>query len=149
MKQTTLLGHRTVRGFTLIELMVVVAAVAILASVALPSYASYMQRSRVPAALFALSSFQVRMEMQFQDVGGYGNAGNTACAVTPPVANNFVVSCVPSADGQAFVADAKGTGPMDGYQYRIDQLGTRTTISHPNGVPSGNCWTVKGRICES
>jgi type IV pilus assembly protein PilE len=103
----------------------------------------------VPAALFALSTFQVRMELQFQDAGGYGDSGNRACALTPPAASNFVMSCVPSADGLGYVADATGSGPMAGFQYRIDQLGIRSTISHPNGVPSGNCWTVKGRTCES
>jgi prepilin-type N-terminal cleavage/methylation domain-containing protein len=148
MKQTTSIGRRAEHGFTLIELMTVVVVVAILASIALPAYAAYVQRSRVPPALFALSSFQVRMEMQFQDTGSYGA---TACTLTPPSAENFNVSCVPNADGlgQAYVATATGFGPMTGYKYRIDQSGIRSTINHPKGVPSGNCWTMKGRICES
>ena len=67
------------RGFTLIELMVTVAVVAILASIALPSYSAYLQRSRVPAALDGLSSYATRMEQRYQDVGNY--ATGTACAV--------------------------------------------------------------------
>ena len=146
MKKTTFLGRSAGRGFTLIELMTAVAIVAILASIALPSYAAYVQRSRVPPALFALSSFQVRMEMQYQDVGNYGT---TACALAAPTAANFTVSCVLKASGQGYEADATGFGPMAGYQYRIDQFGNRSTIDHPNGKPSGNCWTIKGRTCES
>ena len=59
------------RGFTLIEVMVTVAIVAILGSIALPSYQSYVQRSRVPAGLDALSACFTRMEQRYQDSGNY------------------------------------------------------------------------------
>lgn len=138
-------AFRFQRGFTLIELMITVAIVAILAAVALPAYNSYIQRSRVPVALDALASFATRMEQRYQDVGNYGTA---ACAVSVPTAANFTVTCSITASGQGFTATATGSGAMDGYTYTINQAGTRTTSAHPKGANAG-CWTTKGTTCDT
>ena len=50
------------RGFTLIELMITVAIIAILAAVAIPSYGEYVRRGRVTEAVRALSGMRVKME---------------------------------------------------------------------------------------
>ena len=57
--------HRVRRGFTLIELMVVVAIVAILAVVAMPAYTDYIVRGKIPDATSRLSAMQVQMEQFF------------------------------------------------------------------------------------
>lgn len=133
-------------GFTLIEMMVTVAVIAIAAGIALPSYTAYMQRSRVPAGLEGLSSFQTRMEQRYQDVGNYAN-GN-ACAVAVPTVNNFVVTCALANNGQNFTATATGQGPMNGYTYTVNQSGSRSTPAHPKGA-NLSCWTLKGTACDS
>ena len=135
------------RGFTLIELMVAVAVVSILAAVALPSYNAYLQRSRVPPALDGLSSYAVRMEQRFQDVGSYANAGN--CAVAAPAVTNFTVTCAISGGGTGFTAAATGSGSMTGYTYTINHQGARNTTAHPKGAPATACWTTRGSTCDT
>ena len=61
-------------GFTLIEVMIVVAIVAILASIAIPAYTDYILRSKITAATSALGSQQVKMEQFFQDRRTYVGA---------------------------------------------------------------------------
>lgn len=134
------------RGFTLIELMVAVAIVAILASIALPSYTEHVRRARVPPALEALSSYQTRMEQHFQDVGSYEREG--ACGVALPTAAHFTIGCVVTSGGTGFVVTATGSGAMAGYAYTIDQRGTRRTTSHPRSVPAADCWSTKGSVCD-
>jgi len=140
-------SRRMRRGFTLIELMVAMAIVAILAAVALPSYSAYVKRSRVPPALDGLSSYAVRMEQRFQDAGSYANSG--ACAVAVPTVTNFTVTCVISGSGTGFTATATGSGVMAGYTYTIDYQGTRNTTAHPKGTPPTACWTTRGATCDT
>ena len=58
-------------GFTLIELMVVVAIVATLASVAMPAYFNYLMRSRQTAVIADLMSIKAAEERFFAEKGGY------------------------------------------------------------------------------
>lgn len=135
------------RGFTLIEVMITVAIVAILSAIALPAYTAYVQRSRVPPALDALSALATRLEQRFQDSGSYANGD--ACGVAMPTTENFTVTCEVSNGGQGFTATATGSGPVDGYGFSIDQQGVRATTAHPKGLPSTNCWSMKGTTCDT
>lgn len=138
--------HRKVQGFTLVELMVVVAVVALLTSIAVPSYFSYVQRSRVPVGLDALQSYFARMEQRFQDVGSYANGA--ACAVSLPNADNYAMNCSLSGGGSGFTATATGNSKLAGYAYTINHNGVRTTTAHPKGLPGSNCWSIRGGSCD-
>ena len=137
------------RGFTLIELMVAVAVVAILAAVALPAYTRYVQRSRVPVGLDALSSFAVRMEQYYQDTGSYATVDGKSCGVKAPDAvENYTVTCALDVD-KGFTATATGSGMLTRYVYTIDGAGTRVTKDHPIAKPSRDCWSIRGSICDA
>lgn len=143
---------RLSRGFTLIELMITIAVLAILTAIALPSYNAYVQRSRVPVALDGLSAYATRMEQRYQDTGCYAAACSpvgTGCAVATPTLANFTLSCALSNNAQGFTATATGSGPMAGYAYTIDHQGTRVTTAHPKGAPATNCWSMRGGSCDA
>jgi type IV pilus assembly protein PilE len=140
------------QGFTMIEVLVVVAIVAILASVALPSYTAYIQRAKVPAGLDALQSYFTRMEQRFQDSGTYSKtvAAVTSCAIDPPApVANYTVTCALSGGGTGYTATATGSGVLSGYTYTINSSGTRVTTAHPKGAPAANCWSIKGSSCDA
>lgn len=128
-------------GFTLIELMVTVAVVAVLASITYPSFAGFVVRSKVPSGLVALTVLSMRMEQVYQDTGRYGAGG---CGATPGPVKDFEISCTLTSDGQGFTATATGQGMLRGYRYAIDNDSRKTTLAHPNGVPATACWTIKG-----
>jgi len=65
------------KGFTLIELMIVIAIIGILASVALPAYQDYTVRAQVSEGAIAASSFKIGVTEMFAD---RGEAGITAYA---------------------------------------------------------------------
>src|SRR2546426_9927950 len=66
-------------GFTLIEVMIVVAIVGILAAIALPNYSYYVQRSKIIEATTSLSDARQRTEQLFLDTRTY--AGNCTAAI--------------------------------------------------------------------
>jgi type IV pilus assembly protein PilE len=127
------------------EIMVTVALVALLASIALPSYAAYVKRARVPLALMGLSSYALKMEQVYQDSGSYGSSSCPAAVVHAP---DFTMSCQPTNKGRGYVATATGTGQMAGYVYTIDHNGNHATVAHPKGG-NATCWTSRGGAsCE-
>lgn len=65
-------------GFSLIELMVVVAITAILAAVAIPAYFNHTMRSRQTAVIGELMSIKAAQERFFAEKGGYAPKMNTA-----------------------------------------------------------------------
>jgi len=65
-----------IRGFTLIELMIVVAIVATLAAVAIPAYYNYTMRSRQSAVIGELMAIKSAEERFFADNGGYAGKMN-------------------------------------------------------------------------
>ena len=140
---------RPSRGFTLIELMITIAIIAILAAIALPSYSDYVRRGRLTETLSVLSNQRVKMEQYFQDNRTYAGACQANTVALPPVDTvNFTYTCVPSAVGvipSTYLVTSTGIGTMLGFQYTIDQSNVRTTVGVPTGWAGAGsaCWVTK------
>ncbi|MFH2135736.1 MAG: prepilin-type N-terminal cleavage/methylation domain-containing protein [Pseudomonadota bacterium] len=127
-------------GFTLIEVMITVVILGILASIALPAYTDYMLRGRIPEATTALASGRVRLEQHFQDFRTYAGFD---CA-TIGTSQFFDFSCSSGPDAISYTLYAEGKGPMEGFDYYVDQANNRTTDI---AAPASASWRVTGAAC--
>jgi type IV pilus assembly protein PilE len=131
-------------GFTLVEVLIVVAIIGILAAVAVPAYQDYVMRGKVTEAFTGLSDFRVRMEQFYQDNRRYDGGGLGGCGVAAPVSKYFDFFCDPAAaPSQTYTANAKGivTQGMTGFDYQINEKNERKSI----GLYSG--WSGAGKDC--
>lgn len=129
-------------GFTLIEVIITVAIVAILASVALPSYQEHVRRGKVPEATTNLAAERVRMEQYFQDNRTYVGASLKVAATKHWT---FAFSAAPTATTYTITATPIGAD-MAGYEYTVDQNNAKT--SKAGGTVGATCWLdKKGGTC--
>jgi type IV pilus assembly protein PilE len=138
---------RTHQGFTLIEVMITVAIVAILSAIAIPAYSEYVLRARITEATNALSDMRLKMERFYQDNRRY-DAVPPACSLNtvapPPTPTaHFTYACnVTGRD--TYTVSATGSGSMTGFTFLIDEANTRSTPNVPAGwVASASCWVQR------
>jgi type IV pilus assembly protein PilE len=145
---------RSAKGFTLIELMITVAIVAILAAVAIPSYTDYITRSKIQEATSTLLSMRTKMEQYFQDQRTFvGACAAGTVAPLPAGLKYFTVSCS-NLTTTTYTVTATGIAGSDmaSFSFTIDQGNNRVTTGVPTAsgwsLPATNCWvTRKGGIC--
>lgn len=139
------------RGFTLIEVMIVVAIVAILLTVALPSYRQYVLRGHLVDGTNLLAAGSANMERYFQDNRTYAAVGaiTPPCSASSPTAprtqGSFTLTC--TSDATTYALAAQGSGTTGAFRYSLDHQGNRATAitAGPSGWNSSTtCWVLKG-----
>lgn len=142
--------RRALAGVTLIELLTVMVVIAILASIAVPSYRSYLLRANRSDAKSALMQLQVAQEKYFLQFNKYTNkvadAPPAGLGISDTTTHGYYKLTVPTlaADGQSYTAKATpidGAGQSDDKKcktFTIDDRGTKKIESGTGDADS--CW---------
>jgi type IV pilus assembly protein PilE len=142
-------------GFSLIELMVSVLIAAILLTIAVPAYQTFIRKGRRTQAKTAVLELAAREETLFSTTNAYSNVpaavGYGAGAFPQPVGNNYytinvVVPAAAAGVPPSFVVTAL---PVAGSSqaldsacqlFSVDQLGNQTALDSGGAVNSQTCW---------
>ncbi|MEA3192187.1 MAG: type pilus assembly protein PilA [Betaproteobacteria bacterium] len=120
------------RGFTLIELMIVVAIVGILAAVAMPAYQDYTVRAKMSEIVLAASSCRMIVTEIYQSGGTAPGANNWGCEGAN---SKYVGGVTTDPDGLVTVATTGGL-----------PVGNVTMMPLVNGVPAVSANMANGPI---
>ena len=138
-----LAGHRC-RGFSLIELMVVVAIIAIIAAIAYPSYERSVLKSHRSDAENLLTTDAQILERCYTQYFAYNSANCSPPLATSTQYHYYTAASTTLAAG-TFVLTATAVGSQvkdtDCYTFTIDNTGNRTAQTKGGADNSTACWS--------
>lgn len=121
-------------GFSLIEMMIVVAIIGLLASIAVPGYQDYVKSGNAAEAPANLANCRVQAEQFFQD-----NFTYVGFACVPSDAKNFDYSIEnQSATTYTLKAAGRAANNMGNFEFTVNQDNAKT--SKFDGTVGGSCW---------
>lgn len=136
------------KGFSLMEIMIVVAIIGIVAAIALPAYADHVRRGKAAEATANLAEQKIRMEQNFQDNRTYACGAAAGEMGLPPAAEQkfFSYTCVNDASTFTLTATGVADQDMSGYVFSITESNVKNSTI--DGVDKTGCWgTSKDADC--
>ena len=121
------------QGFTLIELMIVVAIIGILAAVAIPAYSDYTVKAKVGNALTAADSLKTAVGLCSQEAGGVLDSCDTSSSGIPVFNATKEVASATVTDGVITLTLATGIGTgVDGKTITMTPTVGTTSLTWKN-----------------
>ena len=135
-------------GFTLLELMIVVAVIGILATIAYPMYGDYVTRGQITDGVTKLGNFRTQMEKFYMDNRTYQGGGVGGCGVVdPPVAADdyFQITCrAVAGPPETYLITGTGVkGGVAGFVYTVDQANGKTSTGSGGKYTNPACWALR------
>ncbi|MEZ4368632.1 MAG: prepilin-type N-terminal cleavage/methylation domain-containing protein [Kofleriaceae bacterium] len=135
------------RGFTLIELMIVVAIIGILAAVAIPAFMEYMNKGKGSEGQIQLNRFGKAAKVYYTDVGGYATQAasyypvNSPCSLPNKVnpKGSWTTGLVPIFDTYDFTVD-------DAFRFSYGVITSASTTFSAFATADLNCDITSGAI---
>lgn len=154
--QSGIVRTRTGRGFTLVELAIVVAIVGILAVIAMVGYRKYLQQSKISEGQGGLSAIRIAQEDYRAEKGTYAHLGGTYCP-TNAGAYDHKVGWNPACTGGSATWNTLPVHMSGAVQFKYATVapgGTfeKTALAEAAwvewGTPPAGPWYVAAAICD-
>jgi type IV pilus assembly protein PilA len=116
---------RNKKGFTLIELMIVVAIIGILAAIAIPNFMTYQCKAKQAEAKSVLGSIRVLQEAYYAEFDTYANSTEDLGNIEAKGDPRYDYSISGTASSFTATADAKSGKGVDGDQWTMDHTGAQ------------------------
>lgn len=137
--KSIMLITRSCRGFSLIEIMIAVAIIAILAGIALPSYQEYVRTSRRVDGQNSLQQLMLAQEKYRSNNTSYASSLTELPGIQASSADGHYTIAITSANGSGYAATATATGDQ-----AKDSACATMTLTLTNGVNLAKtpaaCW---------
>ncbi|MFJ2321968.1 type IV pilin protein [Pseudomonas sp. NPDC087817] len=130
--------RRSNRGFTLIEIMIVIAIIGIMLTIGIPSYTEYVKKGRRAEVVSLLSEQAQSLERFYTKSNIYTgitglSAGNDFYTITPTITDQTFLLTATRKTGTAMATDKCG-------DFTLTNTGVRSMNNATTGLTTKDCW---------